>query len=673
MNEKETFGVELELITSKFSKKMESIKSTISSFADSTKQKLQIGMNMDKTKAEQDLNQMKTTFNKMFNDLSMFSKPINIEFTDNGDLKVAESDAKRVEQAFNSMSNNSKKDLDNLWNSIKAISLDIKTLDTSRISKIGKVFKIIKTPIDKVKNSLEQNKKSVPNFQTAVDKSFNKGISSIKRFALSLFGIQSIWRAVSRASSAYLSQDIELSNKLQAVWVGLGSLLSPILNNLANFFLKMVGYLNVFIKSLTGVDLLAKAMDKANQNTKKASKSTKELKGQLSGIDEITNINDDTGSTSMSGTPDTSWIDAFKGLELDTSWTEAITNFGTWIKDNWEIVAVGITGITLVLGALNLASTLAGIGLTGMLVPLLAIALGVTGLISLVMGIIELFKEGGNETKAWTLILGGLVAIVLAVGLAFGGIPMAIAAVVAAVTAGVLWIIKHWDMVKSAIASGIEFIKNLFVTGFNFIKDIILGIPSFLREKLGVVGDIIAQPFEIGINLIKNIWNGAKQFFSGIKDFFTGIFTLDGNKIKGGLRSMLSGMGNIIIGFIEGVINAFLVPINSAIKLINKIPGVDIPLLKVTIPKIPSFDVGTNYVPNDQLAYVHKGEAIVPKKFNSSEFFDKGNDETNELLRELIDVIEDKDMNLYADGDKIGEIARKYNSKYERIMGRRTA
>lgn len=31
---------------------------------------------------------------------------------------------------------------------------------------------------------------------------------------------------------------------------------------------------------------------------------------------------------------------------------------------------------------------------------------------------------------------------------------------------------------------------------------------------------------------------------------------------------------------------------------------------------VPSMDVGTNYVPNDGLAYIHKGEAVIPAKYN---------------------------------------------------------
>lgn len=63
------------------------------------------------------------------------------------------------------------------------------------------------------------------------------------------------------------------------------------------------------------------------------------------------------------------------------------------------------------------------------------------------------------------------------------------------------------------------------------------------------------------------------------------------------------------------------------------------------IANVASYDVGTNYVPNDQLAMVHKGEAIIPAKYNrpstgndSSGLYQVVDKMTNEIssLRSLI-------------------------------------
>lgn len=48
---------------------------------------------------------------------------------------------------------------------------------------------------------------------------------------------------------------------------------------------------------------------------------------------------------------------------------------------------------------------------------------------------------------------------------------------------------------------------------------------------------------------------------------------------------------------------------------------------------IGSYDVGTDYVPRDQIAMIHEGERIIPKKYNNSNSLN--NEETNSLLIEL--------------------------------------
>ena len=60
-----------------------------------------------------------------------------------------------------------------------------------------------------------------------------------------------------------------------------------------------------------------------------------------------------------------------------------------------------------------------------------------------------------------------------------------------------------------------------------------------------------------------------------------------------------------------------------------------------TNSELPSYDVGTNYVPNDQLAYVHKGEAIIPAKYNKpyTGSTDNYSRETTEEIRNLTNQV----------------------------------
>jgi len=84
--------------------------------------------------------------------------------------------------------------------------------------------------------------------------------------------------------------------------------------------------------------------------------------------------------------------------------------------------------------------------------------------------------------------------------------------------------------------------------------------------------------------------------------------------------------------------STFLTSINSALKLFGGkgVGSVVSSTLTSLLNKIPSYDVGINYVPNDQLAMVHKGEMIVPAKYNpATSGIGTGNAETNALLYEL--------------------------------------
>lgn len=576
----ETFSVSLELKLAKFKSKMQDVKNFISQFGKSAKkgvdfEELLIGGSAKRTQIINKINDIKGSLQWAKEDANVFTKFDIIEMM--AELETLEEQLKKTDKASAKLGGN-------------------------------------------------------------LAKGLNDGLKKAKKFALSLFGIQSAYRMLSKASSMYLAQDEETSNKVKSAWIGLGSMFAPLLEKIANFTIKAVSYINVFIKALTGFDFLARAMDKSS---KKMNKSAKSMQNSLAGFDEITNIGDSGSASDV----DTSWVDAFKNQDLNLEWVDKIKNFGTWVKENWGLVIGAILGTVAAIKLVNL-------GLGG--IKALGIGLVIAGVIMAIQGVIDLIK---NPTwKNFSKVLAGIGLVLMGLGAIFGAWPLLVAGVIALV---VSYIIKNWD-----------FIKGIFATAFKYLEDLVLKIIEFFKEHFGIIGDILELSFKAGINAIKGVWKGTKQFFGGIKDFFAGLFTLDGKKVIGGLKSMLQGMGNVIFSFIEGVINCFFIPINSVIKLINRFLGVKVPILKVSIPRIPKLDVGTNYVPEDQIVMAHKGEAVIPKKFNDRKYFGNGNEETNRLLETLIDKVEQIEINPYTTIKDVGVASTSYINNQRRIMGR---
>lgn len=272
-----------------------------------------------------------------------------------GKIAIAtELDTKTIDAQVNKL----EKDLEIM---VKALESDLKIPVELRMSDSERLK--LESDIEKTKNRIISLKESMQDageegnkMNEKISKGFKKGTSTMKKFALSLFGIHSIYRLVSKASSAYLSQDTELAQKLQNVWVGLGSFLEPLLNTLSNALLKGLGYLNVFVKALTGVDYIAranaKALSKQTEAQKKLNKVTQDYD-----FDVIRKQQDLTSSKSSETD--------FSGIEipeLDDKTVRKLQNLAKWLKENENLVkAVGIAlGVTF--GAVAIAKLLKNIG-----------------------------------------------------------------------------------------------------------------------------------------------------------------------------------------------------------------------------------------------------------------------------------------------------------------------
>lgn len=571
MNDK--YGIELDLIINKFKEKMQSIKSAFTGIKD---QKINVNANTAQ------LNYLKSQIEEIEYLLNRADKGYDV-----GDTLKLEAKLERLKKQYN---------------------------------KIALAQKNVKNSANGMANSL--------------DKGLSKVTSKIKRFGLSLLGIRSIFSLVSRASSAYLSQDTELTNKLQSVWAGLGAMLAPIIEGITNILAKAVKYINIFIKALTGVDLLARATSKSLGSMAKNAKASNKA---LAGFDELTNLDTSAGSEIDAG-----GLSGLNDVEIDTTWADRIRQFGEWVKANKSLIIGMFVGIGTAIAAIKIANfikTIAGLN------PIVAgISTLIAGIVITIKGIINYLRD--PSWSNFIMILGGIALAVTGVALLFGGIPALITAIIGIIAALGLAVYKHWDEIKQTLSNVGKWIYD------NVIRP---------------VGDFFA-----------NLWENIKNSFQGAWNWILNAFSKGGQIFSGLKDGIVNVFKTIVNALIKGINKIIATPFNTINGLLNKIRSVDIFGVKpfegfwgynpLPVPQIPQLAVGTNYVPEDQLAYIHKGEAVVPKKFNSQEYFGN-NEETNSLLREVINAVNNIEINPYTTVKDVGKASLQYINTRSRQLG----
>lgn len=610
MNEK--YGIELELITQKFKQKINKIKNAFKGIGN---QKIDMSKQVK-------VNNLTREFELASNQAEMLRNK----------LKTLNSEMSRMQS----------------WQVGTKPYVKLQ----NEIDKTNLQFQKASIKVDNLNDKL--NALETPKLSTGMSPStsiITKGIetmtSKIKRFGLALFSIRSIWALVSKASSAYLAQDTELADKLQSVWAGLGSMLAPIIESIANILMKAVGYVNIFIKALTGVDLLARASAKSMN---KAAKSAKGLNKSLAGFDELNNLDTDKGSNI-----DTGISNPFASIQnVELPWAETVKAFGEWVKENLPTV-IGL------LGGLTGAIIILKMGLGG--IKALGIGTMVFGIIKLIGDLINYFKDPSWEN--FGKIISDIGIIILGLGITIGNVPLIIAGALALIIG---YMITHWNELKE---------------GFKLLRDFIVEIFwTLIRTTEGIfttIGLIIRAPFDTLWDTVKGVFNGIITTLKGVLQVFKGIFTGDMRTVLEEFKNIFKGVFDSLWSIAKAPLNLIIRGINALISGANKIkfdvpdwvPGLGGKQFGFNIPQIPLLNVGTNYVPKDQLAYIHKGEAVIPKKFNSKEYFGSGNEKTNNLLEQVIEAIENIDIEPYTTIKDVGRTAVNYINNKKRQTGKR--
>ena len=217
-------------------------------------------------------------------------------------------------------------------------------------------FKSIGKNVDDAKDKLKEYKEEAEDSGEKTENSFKKAGHTLKTFALRLFGIGTAFAVVSRASSAYLSQNEETANKLKSIWNFLGELIGPILEYIADGILRLIGYINVFIKALTGIDFVARANAKALNKQAQAQHNLNKETQQY----DFDVIRTQQGTTSSGGGVSSGGSGLIEIPELNENIVKKLQDLAGWLKDNYKwLLALGGAFLLFFTGA-KLASILKG-------------------------------------------------------------------------------------------------------------------------------------------------------------------------------------------------------------------------------------------------------------------------------------------------------------------------
>ncbi len=800
MSEDQTYGVQLDLLTQNYNKKLQDVVNTTQTQAKLIEQKAKVNFGgyspiMDTKDFSLDLqlkdvenyqdqikkvlsdlkmgnidtSQAKKSLDDLLNDVKItndtFAKNTNIRIR----INVDDSELSLLQQAGTNTQLIDKyveltnQDLGQATNNIKKLenNLSDATKEAQRLNKNT-------SSISKNTSDLGQN----------FDKSMNKGVSSAKKLLFSLFSVHSIWSLISRASSNAISLNDGLNSRVSVLNSALGNMVLPVVKQIVNYAEYGVIFTAKIIQFFFGFNALANL---TTSNIKNATNQAKQLTKTLAGFDEITNLNQSSNGSLAGGIKnDMQALDDFyKKMEEVEKWMQnsGIYDFLGKVKD---VLSVIYKAVLKPLWEYALKPMLEfALNHPEVLTTLFTIFLGN----KLKNGIADVLgSSSGTGLLGVHGILGKLAAlgiIAISIKVAYDGVKEAINAIeetnrtienMAKETETAKEATKKWREELLNSQSDSEIFNNLLRVQRSELQlntDTIDGLignldnmsngekivgewlqgnnsqysvnNSLIKENSEKVKENIGYIFEL-INSQKLNNQETDYFIQNIKE------TIDKmEEQKSHLSKNSEGYKGLqsAIDFAKISLNQYESQLEQDIKrleeentkldknsdkykenqeeiqkakdkldllrsgnydttatinveakdktdysnfatkaaqtignIFNKIGGSISSLASGTInsvlQSVRGYDIGTNYVPNDQLAMVHKGEMIVPAKYNpATSGINGGHDEEIiQAIYELKETLENKDMNAYISEDAIGEASSNYRNRRSRQLGR---
>lgn len=154
----------------------------------------------------------------------------------------------------------------------------------------------------------------------ALGRSFQGAEASAKRLIPILIGVGSAYGVISKAVSAFMSQNQKLSAQFNSIWTALGNVLGPIITQIITWVTTAVSYFLEFLR------LLGLTSKTASQLSKKANQAGSELKKTIAGFDELNLLNGPGGGGAggnLSDVDPVEWMASFAEALKKHLWDDA--------------------------------------------------------------------------------------------------------------------------------------------------------------------------------------------------------------------------------------------------------------------------------------------------------------------------------------------------------------
>lgn len=537
---------------------------------------------------------------------------------------------------------------------------------------------LVKKSEKELNNEIDKTSEITQNTGNEISKAFNKGLKSVKKLTLGFLGARSAFGLFKKYMSEYSSQNEEFAQKMQLTTNVITTALAPAFEFFGNIIQYVVIGLARVVELLFGVNILGKTMDTSLKN---ASKSAKELNDNLSGLDEISNIDQSASglSTGIGGQLKAmedfqkkiaevdAWFKKHKIDEKILAIKNAIKSVWDWATEHPILTTAFIAGLlALKTGILpSLISMISGSGNTSLLggfKALLAISLTtwvvdqvnqLDKLEQKVNKITEKLKKESREKESQASTTTAYMKQFNDYNEQYyekaqKDYKKAIEDLKKAkkeqekIATMWTWILEpgdyydaidHINEIEKRIGRIKEEQKKLNATydiGTNRIGQSVQLTDTmqstlekankraqFINDTTSKWSSNISNANSEANNLNKKMSNGFISLQTNINDTNNTF-----NSMKKNINNTLDKKYSLNIDISYSISSAS----KSVVSQFNK-------SLRALGIKLPSYDVGTDYVPRDQIAMIHEGERIVPKKYNNSRYM--GNEETNSLLIEL--------------------------------------